>query len=322
MEQQEKRTRAANIPEDIMLDIMVRNPVRDIANMRCAKKSLYYSTYESTFVYKHLEFSKKNPILLLSFYSGVYERQHFCYLDEQGPIIDVFKKELFNRYGSNDVLPPCNGLIYFPGFTGSDLYVWNPRLGEFLRLRKSNSMRSRVCSSRYGFGFLSSTKEYKIVNVVHTGGEGFGHEPLQVIRCETMKLGMKSWQVVKETCPCPLSGQRSIFLEDTIYWKVSMSSYNYNLGPVVAFDLVTEKFKMIEHPKIFMQGNGEWPFLGELEGRLCLLDSEPLMPHMMQLWVLVNRETLEWVVVNICHGFERPQMAFLSSAGEMESCSK
>ena len=89
-----------------------------------------------------------------------------------------------------------------------------------------------------------------------------------------------------------------------------MSSYNYNLGHVVAFDLLTEKFKMIEHPKIFMQGNGEWPFLGELKGHLCLLDSKPLMPHMMQLWVLDNRETLEWVVVNICHGFERPQMAF------------
>lgn len=309
----EEENDSPTLPEDVILDIIVRNSAKDACRARTLSKAMYYATYEDFFIRNHCEKVKKDETIIISFATNEFRKQHFYYLRRSGqPAKHVFTQDFRRNYASDSILHPCNGLVCFTGISGYGIYLCNPGMKQFKSLSRSGAMRAlhgAYRSPRYALAFDTSCNEYTLVNVIHDRSIDGRDRP---VRCEYLRLSEGRWHgEVANECPLPLSNFHTpVVIHNKILWRVSQRSLGpESPGPIVSFDLETMSFSIISHPKTFLIDNKKWPCLGKMLGFVCLSDFNPSVQHCINLYILTDHENPSWTKLRILVRNGYPELA-------------
>ncbi|KAL6223880.1 hypothetical protein ACLB2K_002737 [Fragaria x ananassa] len=249
--------------DDVVAEILVRLPVKSLIRFRCVCKSWRALISAPYFVNRHLRrgttgLSKNRCNLLLPGtslksvdYDNLLKYFEIGDLEFDYPVF-VFRnlaELLFESnvdVGLNDwpenIVPKCiqiygscNGLICveFDYNHYINILVWNPYYGESKLLPKHNVCND-VTTDMYGFGYDSSSGDYKVVRGSWSNDGG------SVVEVFTLKTGLwRQWCV-----DFVLDGQ-GCFLNGALHWvQLEWEDWEYIVGAkIVSFDLAEEKFE-------------------------------------------------------------------------------
>ncbi|PHT46306.1 hypothetical protein CQW23_15464 [Capsicum baccatum] len=157
----------------------------------------------------------------------------------------------------------CFGLVCLS--TNCRIYLCNPAMQQLCELPKySPSITPGY--DHFGFGYLQSRKEYKVVHFFY----------------RVLSMDVK-W--------CPLS--------DLLFAQIKCEVLTINKRPqpardIISFDLENEKFLTISYPSSFESIHGQ--NLMDLKGMLCLPDEGRFRrSSILDLWILKDKISCTWV---------------------------
>ncbi|XP_073156788.1 F-box protein At1g30790-like [Henckelia pumila] len=274
-----------DLPHDLIIEILSRLPVKVLCKFRCVSKSWQgLLTRDKEFIARHIECSKRTPLLLIRRYlsSAIEEPSNtettieLTSVDMKGDVTDRFKKVIdgpvhtFISCGSLSVL--C--CMY-------SLYVCNPSIREIVRVPyRPNSRISNI-----GFGYLPISNEYKIVHLYHTsyvGNGKMGCEIFSFTSCENVTTG--SWTRIGD---CPFSAWTSeypVCVNGVIYWSLSSG---WKDRSILSLDLKKQEFASISYPIRDSKKYSLLEYIG-LMGGLCLVGFSEETSR-MDIWMLKSR---------------------------------
>ncbi|PIA31555.1 hypothetical protein AQUCO_04900095v1 [Aquilegia coerulea] len=257
-----------NLPEDMIINILSRLPVKSLLRFRCVSKPWCSLIDDSDFVKMHLNHAiqknKFNLLLLSEFDDEGYAHTIDCDTSYTEAIELDFPREAL---GSSRFIfsGSCNGLLYL--HNGQNDIIWNPCTREFKRLPKVPKGREKLDfadeESLYGFGYSEVLDDYKVLKITEFCPEG------DFVSSEIMvyTLGTNSWRVI-DGAPYSIGFGPQLIGNSNPHWLVSRYAISSVSGSIVCFDLVSEKFGEIEHPQCI----GNIVSAGMIGGCLCLLN--------------------------------------------------
>ncbi|XP_026398126.1 putative F-box/kelch-repeat protein At3g17540 [Papaver somniferum] len=169
-----------NLPDEIMLDICVRSPVKTIGRFRCVNKTWYKLLNESKFVQMHLDHATEiNRLSLMLHHSWNPKTfQDEVYTIDYDPLsptcTSCVNKNLpfvanHNYSLSLGFLGHCNGLICMKPVDISNLFLWNPSTNEYIDLPEAPPrppFTTEDFSEDYciegGFGYDYKTRNFNV----------------------------------------------------------------------------------------------------------------------------------------------------------------
>ncbi|XP_059654767.1 F-box/kelch-repeat protein At3g06240-like [Cornus florida] len=242
---------ADNIPNEVMMKILVGLPVRTLLQIRCVCKSwcsLISSDNFVTFWFnRRTHLNSTHHLLLIKHYSEHEDQEHFSlYLDDESLTeyhLNLENHPIANLSSYLTILGSCNGLVCLMDdmlkFTDI-LYLWNPTVRKFIVLPEpSITFSSHGPYERaLGFGFDSTTNDFKVVRIVYGSG---GNE------VDIYSLREGCWRSISVSGAIPDIHCESshAYLNGAIHW-VSRGG-NYRLQ-IVSFNLGTKIFSEMELP--------------------------------------------------------------------------
>lgn len=246
------------LPQEIIFKIFLYLPGSSLIKFQTLSKSirsLIRSRYFIESQLNHASTSTKPPIILLFYsnYISLVETKTWTVTNNLS--LNPSYKE--RRFGGS-----CNGLICLYDDSSRVVSVINPTTREYLTPpRPSNLLQYGLFS--YTIGFVSSSKEYKLVYLCMNEGE---------LHLEVCCIGDKSWkQVAIGNCPLSrFNGELfpcGVLSHGALFWLVFGS---YNKVWLIRFDLKEEKVTCINlNIEPFDRKSNDF-ILGELGGELCL----------------------------------------------------
>nr|XP_043619615.1 F-box/kelch-repeat protein At3g23880-like [Erigeron canadensis] len=297
------------LTEDVLSNIFIRLPAKQLVQMRCVCKPWSAFLSESYFIKSHLNHSNKdNEIVLLfdvAFDYGILSYQAFpCAAHDlsKSPVIQLndhvklpfnFPQSALNKYGGH-VIGSVNGLICFyigRYYDVKGIYIWNPSLSVIMCLTDVHTGGYRELG--FGFGFDPKTDDYKVVKLPDDNHEsGRWREPVEVY---SMKKG--SWEFIvdkfpkgvhrypKDVSKCYIDNH-----DGHIHWLC----YYFNnkvvriIKTIVAYNLGGESFRHISLPdSIAYNDQYRWHnVLSMLGGKLCVVSCARGDDGKFEVWVM------------------------------------
>ncbi|XP_024156232.1 F-box/kelch-repeat protein At3g23880-like [Rosa chinensis] len=263
-----------DLPEDIILQILCRLPVKSLIQFSCVSKrwhSIIIS--DPQFGKAHLKLASEQRsittrlILSISPYVQLQTRVNL-------PLPIQSLEGLFgvNSSVTNLTLPSeehcrikilasCNGLVVLGNFYKEYLSIWNPSIGFFRKIPapdlSSVTIKSRTIQvDKYGFGYVSSTDDYKLVLVVDIGSDD--PVPAPDVKIFIFSVRANSWKI-NEVSRWPFLEYRptsdcGTLSNEAIHWVNRYYDYDYledsieAVFDVCAFDLENEEFRKVPVP--------------------------------------------------------------------------
>ncbi|KAA8526247.1 hypothetical protein F0562_008550 [Nyssa sinensis] len=162
-------------PREILVDILVRLPVKSLLRFRCVCKSWCSLIESPIFLATHLNQSINNTHLLIRYFSVNHKKELYSLRFDNETLNECVELKCPFKSRSGNflrVVGSCNGLICLSddhfGYTYT-LIVWNPAIQRCVALPKP-----RVCFDvcgpymfALGFGFDPKTNDYKVVRMVY-----------------------------------------------------------------------------------------------------------------------------------------------------------
>ncbi|CAN0854934.1 F-box protein At1g52495 [Linum grandiflorum] len=191
--------------------------------------------------------------------------------DVRRSTVDSVKRVRIPGAGRVDVLGPVKGLICFIDIDNFDVMVYNPTTGQPVTpWCRSKVWTTRKCARRQlvrGLGIDPITGEYKVILVWHASCPP---------ACEVLTVGVDnpSWRIIDALPPtCDFKRHSSAYADGSIYYMFYMSPHPKdnpeNFDSLVAFDIGSEKFRMMTLPPYYCKGS----YVKELDGCLSLVFS-------------------------------------------------
>ncbi|CAO2815289.1 unnamed protein product [Amaranthus hypochondriacus] len=164
-----------SLPEDAIMEILLRLPVKSLQRFKCVSKSWYDRISDPGFLIKHYISSNNHDLLLISHIHPV-KKQLLSVLFET-PVMKTSHFQLSYNANTNEeiisfaqILGPCNGMFCL--FDGKDgvISLWNPATRQLRTLPKS---RVEPPTDAYpydtcvGFGFDVESNDYKVLAYKH-----------------------------------------------------------------------------------------------------------------------------------------------------------
>ncbi|OVA01232.1 F-box domain [Macleaya cordata] len=250
----------SSLPEDIIIDIILRLPVKSILRFRCVCKPWCKQFSGPNFVKMHfkqaVEMSKFNLMIADSYlysinYDSLSSSLTASTLSSSPSLVTKFDEVYAIDYPYKtadyivEILGSCNGLLCII----PDKYViciWNPSTKEYKELptlehfKFTTNLSTRIT---YGFGYNCNIEDYKLVRVV-TGFYGLSEVMVY-------SLASNSWKSI-QNIPYDLSygGQPGVLVNGALHWIAArgMSSKGCEVV-LVSFDIGDETFKKVPQPK-------------------------------------------------------------------------
>ncbi|XP_026381492.1 F-box/kelch-repeat protein At3g06240-like [Papaver somniferum] len=276
----------SSLPEEIQEKVILKLPVKSISTCKCVCKLWCNLISSPEFIKYHLKLPLcLNINQLISFL--VVNKSSLCYVeydfenDEQ--ISQKPTKELFNLgrlgyfedVGGQDIVivGSCNGLVCLATkidkFLCGHVYICNPITRECLELpslvpTNKDYKDHGYAFMLYGFGYLSSSNEYKVVRISYSGNKIYSGK----VDVYTIGDG-RGWRYRGEITTELLhrSSTQGILVDGALFWIDECSA-----GPLISvFDLTDEKLYMLSVPPASPSwGNYK---LGVLTGQLCFFQA-------------------------------------------------
>lgn len=202
--------------DDIVVEILSRLPVKSLKRFRCVCKSWCDLISDSFFVMKHANYATKatsslKVLVSIEPFQSIDCEALLKHEDEDGhvassqPKLDLSKccPDML-RSCHLYIVGSCNGLICLHGVDWyrdySDILLWNPCTGDTKVLPEHTFFRAHYGKYRhpmfYGFGYDSSTDDYKVILGDSYVREGYDDDGIEYCHTKvalfTLKTG--SWR--------------------------------------------------------------------------------------------------------------------------------
>ncbi|XP_043721153.1 F-box protein CPR1-like [Telopea speciosissima] len=289
-----------NLPEDIILAILSRLPVKSLLRFRSVSKLWCALITDPDFVQMHLYRSlatNTNLILLVIreylkiFYSDVCEQETAVELD------CPFKSPVGFL-----ILASCNGLLclfdddgvvsYFPKEEVYDTFLWNPSTRTHKKLPFTpvefpiNSDSAHVTA--YGFGYDPTTDDYKVIRVLqfypHDGL--FNDSKYIVSEVKVYSLSTNSWRRIEDIPFLSIEHRLGVFTNSAFHWvvyrKTGVMGSNTAPNVIVSIDVKDDVYREVPLPD-FVDDKFHMT-IGVLGGQLSILCN--FSKVCVELWVM------------------------------------
>ncbi|XP_075487094.1 F-box/kelch-repeat protein At3g23880-like [Primulina tabacum] len=259
------------LPEEIIVEILARLPVKSLLKFRCVSKSWLTLICTHQFIKSHLNSSRvggnlSNYGIMLTICVPAFDLKH-CPLSSlmQEPSTDACSIDYPKKYKQRAVwfVGSCNCLI-FVALHEKELFFWNPST------RKSKKLPTNVDIKRgfyniYGFGYNACDDDYKVVGIFCVfGNEGAYESMVKIYSSKT-----NSWKRMgdfKGGVPLDDSGK---FASRKLHWSISSKLGLDFRWDIVSLDMENEEYGTVDQPNY-----GEREFdstLGVLGECICVL---------------------------------------------------
>ncbi|KAF3433265.1 hypothetical protein FNV43_RR24367 [Rhamnella rubrinervis] len=280
------------LPEDIIVDILRRLPVKSVGRFRCVSKTWrslisdpnFVRTHLSRHIQPHLSLGTACRIILSRYADTLLSlRPHE---DDDGFAEAVELDFHLVRHLPYYVKGHCDGILCLVINDGAKglLVVYNPSIREYRRLPPPRNFRST--REVFGIGYDSSIGDYKIVRVpsMYCRVKCPGYIP----RVEILTLKSNSWRTLPDHDTPPYFVEhifQATNVNGGLYWLCE--DRDASKCVILRFDLVEEKFKVVPPgPDDF---NWSITWLGSLRDSLCVIHSQR-MSH-VHIWSTKDDET-------------------------------
>lgn len=285
-----------NLPSEIIINILLKLPIRTILSCRCVCKQLFDLLSTPEFAESHLSLS--TPGLLI----GQLGRNHddTCQMFE---FVDEFELQHHNLHynevmkfdprasiGFSDgkllISGSVNGILCLSGEESKlydALYLCNPITREYIALPRIEGIVEYPDISEYGFGVSRISGQYKVVRNVRRN-QGALHSTIQNYECLVYTVGTRSWRNIQPGKPFGhIHSSFSLFLNGNLHGF--RNSENYTNMLISCFDLETESFKPFPPPPPPLDSPG-FGTLGILDDCLCYVDNSSEGADILVIWMM------------------------------------
>ncbi|PON77107.1 F-box domain containing protein [Trema orientale] len=160
-----------------------------------------------------------------------------------------------------DVVSSCNGLLCLSDSINNGLYVYNPFNQDYRQLPETIHYTERRFQV-FVFGFLPTTKEYKVVNIIYYSnyedrkGHPFGHwaMPKSDVQIFSSEDSSSSWRSLGHTSYYLDEKPAQVLVNGRIHWETFLHRYCRHRN-IISFGIEDEQFRKISTPESLVLGN-------------------------------------------------------------------
>ncbi|KAI3971283.1 hypothetical protein MKW92_042233 [Papaver armeniacum] len=269
----------ANFPEEIIVNILSRLPVKSVSRFKCVSKGWCKLIRNPKFIKTHLKHATdSNQIALMLrdcyLYSMDFDSSSSFLLNDATEVSYPFKTPSWGV----ELFGTSNGLVCIS--PDEDVFcIFNPCTGEYNKLPTTEitfpEKFTFVHKMSYGFGYDSRIDDYKMIRVVNFADEDDSCE----VRVYT--LGNDSWKSLG-FIPYHLSYGRApgMLANEAIHWIANPIESDRKV--ILAFDISSETFQEVPQPESLSEKFHV--SVCSFEGLLCLMANN-FQVH-MDIWVM------------------------------------
>ncbi|CAK9178693.1 unnamed protein product [Ilex paraguariensis] len=246
------------LPEDVVIEILSRLPVKSLLRFKCVCKYWYTLTKKPSFIRKHLNRENNHARLLVHHYNldtNTYVAALFPDKKLAGTLsIHEEIDRLHIPMGMETVIGSIDSLFFLHNGLDDNMALWNPATREFRLLPVPHSIFPPYFSTIwhiFGFGLDTLTNNYKFIWIRSFWDEQTDNPyPSYVVALYT--LGSDSWRYAN---PLELPNRTihnslcATYVNGAYYWISSKNDENHS---VLSFNMSSEMFREIQgpdHPK-------------------------------------------------------------------------
>ncbi|KAK7290222.1 hypothetical protein RIF29_04490 [Crotalaria pallida] len=270
-----KRVVVPHLPDDLIVLILLRLPVKSLLRFKCVSKSFFSLISDNQFAISHFDLAASPAHRLLC--SAYIEIAHFDYpsllrsidLSSSSPSSVALIPPFLPPSCNPQIRGSCRGFILLC-HEYDNLFIWNPLTGAHKKLPLSPTALSRPkkhCPVYYGFGYDASTNDY----LVFLGSLDFNVEVFWKTDYELFSLRANAWKTIEvegNHLPSCLSlGIRNgILLNGVLHWLTYRR--DIKTTAILAFDLMEKSFSVLPLPPPVVDVYNFFRLLSDL----CVLD--------------------------------------------------
>lgn len=241
----------ADVPLDLIADIICRLPAKAILRFRRVSKIWKCLIDCSNFVNLHMKKSidsRTHRHLIIRKNSDLFSVD----LDLFDPAVELIHPLMC--YGSQiNIWGSCNGILCICN-VAEDIALWNPSTRKYRILPSLPPERRcdgvlRFSLESYGFGFDSVHDDFKLLKI----SQYIGLEDPVDFDSHVKVFSMKKfcWMPIESmTYILRYTSKMGVFVNSALHWVVSKNLGTESAELVVAFDLGTDKFEEIPLPEL------------------------------------------------------------------------
>ncbi|XP_076886042.1 putative F-box protein At1g32420 [Bidens hawaiensis] len=290
-------------PSDITVEILSRLPVKSILRFRSVSKPWLSYISDPSFTKLHLARSTCTA-LFISAYDASTRKPHFLSASHDGTLthLTTLETDYSDQYFSTDPVH-LHGLVTFtciketsPNQCAYNVFVVNPTTRKVFKLYPDFLTNNINVDVHYLYGLDESKNEHKILIIRKL------YEPC--IRVEVMIFSMsdRSWRTIDVDPPLGFSWDRfsfysacvmSVCVNSVVHLLLEDGPYAYD---ILAFDLVSEKFSIINTPEDVMPYPEDDPYIKDVNGFVGVVCHDRTWENKeMHIWILQDYENRVWV---------------------------
>lgn len=222
------------LSDDLLTYIFLKCPVKTLLISRCISKSWNEFIVSPMFVGSHQkqQLMENGPQLLsvgtLRYSPRSSRLKHkFVSFDMKGRNEELYTiNDYPDRQNRSCIMTVCAGLVCICISTTCRIYLCNPAIHQLRELPRCSPSAVRAFEL-FGFGYLHSKNEYKVVHFFYMGPFC---SPLDVelaqLRCEVFTLTSRGisnsrWKEIAEPPPCHPFLQLGLLVNACMYWLAS-----------------------------------------------------------------------------------------------------
>lgn len=277
-----QKTNFSDLPEDLVMEILSRLPVKCLLQLKCVNKNWYVLIENPIFIQKHFHHTKNPTSYFVHHYFLDTMKSGFTLFnhDEQKQLISkshLYQDVLNTSIHLWEVLGPLNGLFLLYN-DQENVALWNPTIKEFKPLPMSQTLNCpslNLSSYKFGFGIEPWSGDYKVVwmrDYWDVDDEDW-HSPTIV---SVYTLSTNTWRNFEEfrvSSRDMLKSSGNTYLNGFYYWRSCKND------KIFGFDMSNDKIVEIQTPKSFVSKQGD---LSLFNDSIAMYIYEP---------IVVSRET-------------------------------
>ncbi|KAF2293426.1 hypothetical protein GH714_001649 [Hevea brasiliensis] len=248
-----------HLPQELLAEILSRLPVKSILICRCVSKTWYSLITNPSFITHHLKKTAARNSGLLFF---SYCNREPCPPFRKNESYLLYPDELFASpveeldcpckgfKGLFDIVGSCNGVFCLSyGYYAPAL--WNPSVRKIVNIPRPNVTFTShgFHKHSHGFGFDSSTGDYKLVRIVYLPDSNLNFDKIPPL-VEIYSLRSRGWRKVDNDLKCVIPDfSTSAFLNGTCHWVATKPPNGPDVcDAILSFSLGEEVFGEMEVP--------------------------------------------------------------------------
>ncbi|XP_073009888.1 F-box protein At5g49610-like [Typha latifolia] len=279
------------IPEDLIVQILARLPIKTLLRSKCVCRSWSRLPSEKHFIDSHFGLSSKNPAVLIE----ILDR-YLC-VDQFGEVSSFSLDFMDDRV---KIRASCNGLLCCASVPNRGVYyVCNPMTREFrllprARERPFTRFHPEYESTLVGLGFEPSTWNY---NVVLAGFyRNFGHLSQDQLVCMVFDSKTNSWS---RSVSSLFDGFTFMNRYQVVYANCSLNWLTQSCSYVLVLDLRKDVWGKISLPdEVLATTKGSRIYLLGFEDSVSVVQMSGVW---MSTWLLKDHTVEQWCLVDRVH---------------------